>query len=196
MAQFSGLPETRWETGDRIMTLLKPFSYTDKNGKEWKVKKDAWLNGATIPRTLWTIVGSPYVGKYRRASIVHDFYVGEGKNDNVTYRERRKADKMFYRACRTDGVKQKYATALYIAVSLGSWASQKKLKNFNVATSEIEIELLSQKEAVTDDEAILNKYNKLIREIQQKELLEIETMNEDDIIDGLERIVDKEISLN
>ena len=194
MAAFSGLPETRWELGGRLMTLLQPLSYTDKNGREWKVPTGAELNGATIPRALWSIVGSPYVGLYRRASIVHDFYVGEGGNDDVSYRERRKADKMFFRACRTDGVKRKAAIVLYLGVSVGSWASRKNMKGFNLPESLMEEEM-DEQEIKKIDKEIQEKYHEIVAMMEVKEKsksdsFEMQTMNEETMIGKVEEMVD------
>ena len=120
--QFSGYPKTSW-TGHREMSLLEEFFYIDPRGKVWKAPAGSSINGATIPKALWSAVGSPYVGKYRRASVVHDVAVGEGDNPDVSLIERHKADKMFYQACRFDGCSKRFAAILYIGVSIGTWAS-------------------------------------------------------------------------
>lgn len=122
LTSFSGEPETIWD-GARNMRLLKEISYTDPDGRVWTVPvtpKKAFLNGATIPRPLWTAIGSPYAGKYRRASVIHDFHVGEGDNDDVSDEHRKAADKMFYHACRYDGCSRRFAALLYIGVRFGS----------------------------------------------------------------------------
>ena len=129
MSKFSGYPLTRWK-GNRIMILEEDFFYIDKKGKKWLAPKGvAELNGATIPRKLWSIIGSPFIGPYRRASVVHDYFVGEGNNPDVTYKERRLADKMFFRACRTDSCSWKLSAILYVGVSIGSWSSKMRLKH-------------------------------------------------------------------
>ena len=61
---FSGEPLTRWK-GPRNMELVEEVAYTDPNGKKWTVPKNAFINGATIPRALWTWIGAPFAGKYR-----------------------------------------------------------------------------------------------------------------------------------
>ena len=155
MAHFSGYPLTRWK-GDRLMILEEEFFYVDKDQKKWFVPKCSELNGATIPRVLWSIIGSPYVGPYRRASVVHDYFVGEGNNPDVTYQKRREADKMFFRACRTDGCSWSFAAKLYIGVSIGSWSSKKELKQ---ARFNKEMELMEMR----DDELIEAKYNDVIQ---------------------------------
>ena len=58
------------------------------------------MDGASIPRALWTLVGSPYRGDYRRASIVHDQACDDAHGDKD---KRRAADRMFYHACREGG---------------------------------------------------------------------------------------------
>lgn len=122
MGKFSGYPLTRWKD-HRIMILEEPFSFTDDDGKEWIVPKYAELNGATIPRPFWTMVGAPFVGAYRMSSIVHDYYVGEGINPDVSPAARKRADKMFYQACRTEGCSPRFAAFLYAGVRTGSWSA-------------------------------------------------------------------------
>lgn len=121
--EFSGKPETQWD-GDRDMIILHNFSYTDKKGKVWAAPQGSRINGASIPRPLWSLVGSPYTGKYRRASIVHDVAVGEDSPKKPSKKQRRKADRMFYRACRTDGCSRRFAGMLYIGVALGTFLSR------------------------------------------------------------------------
>ena len=116
-------PLTRW-SGNCNMILIEEFTYTDPQGKCWKAPAKSIINGASIPRELWSIVGSPYVGSYRRASIVHDVAVGENNTQtNVTQQERKAADKMFYYACRCGGCGILEANILYIGVCLGTWKS-------------------------------------------------------------------------
>jgi len=54
-------------------TLLGDFSFIDtKSGREVKVRKGYVTDGASIPRILWSLVGSPFTGKYTASAIVHD----------------------------------------------------------------------------------------------------------------------------
>jgi hypothetical protein len=63
---FEGDVVARWLTdpaGDaRNMELVQPFAYVDPRGKRWEAPAGRIINGATIPRLLWTTIGSPYVG--------------------------------------------------------------------------------------------------------------------------------------
>jgi len=117
---FSGEPKTQWLTDpnqpDRNMRLLEDFSFTDPMGKKWMTPKDYVVDGASIPQALWTTVGSPYTGDYRRASIVHDKACDDAVNDPAA---RRAADRMFYQACRAGGCSIEQATLLYIGVRIG-----------------------------------------------------------------------------
>lgn len=119
--QFSGNPRTEWlsdQGGDRDMRVLEAFWYTDPQGRRWDAPAGTVINGASIPRTLWSSVGSPYTGDYRRAALVHDAVVGaEGIG-------RADADTMFYFACLCGGCSALQAKLLYAGVRLGAWAAQ------------------------------------------------------------------------
>lgn len=75
------------------------------------------MDGTSIPRALWTLVGSPFTGDYRRAAIVHDKACVDAPGDHAA---RRLADKMFYHACREGGCSIREATVLYIGVRIGA----------------------------------------------------------------------------
>ncbi len=79
--RFSGEPDARWLSdkhgADRTMKLLTAFWFRDPKKKQWDAPAGSVVDGASIPRALWSIVGSPYTGCYRRGSIVHDVSRGE-----------------------------------------------------------------------------------------------------------------------
>jgi hypothetical protein len=116
--KFSGQPQTIWlteEGADRRMTLLQPFCYLDPKGKPWEVEPGYTVDGATIPPALWSLIGSPYTGDYRRASIVHDKAC-----DGATPAKRKEADQMFFYACRAGGCTWAEAAILYVGVRIGA----------------------------------------------------------------------------
>ena len=118
---FSGNPQTEWlsEAGDdRRMRLLQDFWYDDPQGRRWLAPAGSVVDGASIPAPLWSTVGSPYTGDYRRASIVHDVAC----NDPAV--PRRDADQMFYQACQAGGCSVAQAALLYAGVRIGAWASR------------------------------------------------------------------------
>lgn len=122
--QFSGHPAVRWLTesgADRDMELLEDFTFIDPAGVVWDAPTASIVNGASIPRPLWALVGSPYTGDYRRASIVHDVACERAGNDVA---RRRDADRMFYHACRAGGCSVAEATILFLGVRIGSsWSA-------------------------------------------------------------------------
>ena len=118
--RFSGNPKTEWlsEDGDdRDMRLLEPFWYLDPQGRLWQAPAGSVTNGASIPRTLWSSIGSPYTGSYRRASIVHDVAI---RTPRIL---RDDADTMFYFACLAGGCTLMEGKLLYAGVRVGTWAS-------------------------------------------------------------------------
>ncbi len=129
---FSGNPRTEWlsdQADDRDMRLLDAFWYVDPAGRRWDAPAGTVVNGASIPRTLWSSVGSPYTGDYRRASVVHDAAI---HTPGVV---RDEADTMFYYACLCGGCSPLQAKLLYAGVRLGSWASARQFFAFDVAST-------------------------------------------------------------
>ena len=61
------------------------------------------VNSASIPAPLWSTVGSPYTGPYRRASIVHDVACAAADHAADPRTARPAADHMFYQACLAGG---------------------------------------------------------------------------------------------
>ena len=116
---FSGNPKTEWldePGGDRNMRLLANFYYDDPDGRRWNAGEGSVINGASIPVPLWSTVGSPYTGDYRRASVVHDVACATAGVD------RKQADQMFYFACLAGGCSLLQAKLLYAGVRIGAWA--------------------------------------------------------------------------
>lgn len=111
---FCGDVVTEWiATEPRLMRLREEFSFIDGKGKKWTAPADSIIDGASIPRICWFIISSPFVGHYRRASVIHDVYC-------VTKSEPHKeVHKMFYNAMIADGVSKRKAKAMYYAVKVG-----------------------------------------------------------------------------
>jgi hypothetical protein len=127
---FSGNPKTEWLSGtseDRNMRLLSDFWYLDPAGRRWNAPEGSVIDGASIPQTLWSSVGSPYTGDYRRASIVHDVACDRPQV------LRGDADTMFYYACLCGGCSALQAKLLYAGVRIGSWVSEQSLLTFEAA---------------------------------------------------------------
>ena len=69
---FQGTVKTEWLSDGRTMKLLEDFSFIDCEGLTWLAPKGRSIDGASIPRFAWSIVGSPFSGRYRKASVIHD----------------------------------------------------------------------------------------------------------------------------
>src|SRR5262245_18891272 len=87
---YNGEPVTKWNPDGRTMTLLTELHYTDPHGEIWVAPIGSVVDGASIPRYLWSIMGGPFEGKYRNASVLHDVAYGE---HNRPWQD---CDRMFY----------------------------------------------------------------------------------------------------
>ena len=107
---YSGQVEARWENDGRNMTLLSELRYTDPEGVLWIAPAGSVVDGASIPRVLWSLMGGPFDGKYRNASVLHD----------VAYDQKTRpwklCDRMFYNAMRCSGVAATEAKTMYYAL--------------------------------------------------------------------------------
>lgn len=108
--RFIGRVVTEWIRGERDMVLLEPFVYEAPDGVQWVAPEGSVINGASIPKKLWTIVGAPYTGLYREPSVIHDVYcVTQERTWQDTHL-------VFYQACRCAGMEHEDANLLYQAV--------------------------------------------------------------------------------
>jgi hypothetical protein len=107
---FIGNLDLRADRNGRDMMLLSDFGYVDSAGKTWNTPKNTIVDGASIPQAAWSIIGSPWTGKYREASVIHDYYC-------VTKSEPWEAvHRTFYTAMRANNVDEIQAKVMYAAV--------------------------------------------------------------------------------
>ncbi|MEN8141930.1 MAG: DUF1353 domain-containing protein, partial [Thermodesulfobacteriota bacterium] len=108
---FDNLVEVEWPKDEpRKMRLLKTLTFTDGAGKVWEAPAGAKIDGASIPKLLWSLIGSPFVGKYRRATVFHDIYCQTRSEPH------RKVHDMFLEAMLADGVSVSKAKMMHDAV--------------------------------------------------------------------------------
>lgn len=101
MSRFIGNLDTRLLVDGVNVMLLADFGFqSDKYGTTITAKREFRTDGATIMRVLWTITGSPFTGKYRRAAVIHDWLCVNGGELGV---DRATADGIFLEAMRCDG---------------------------------------------------------------------------------------------
>lgn len=119
---FSGDVVVRWledpDGPDREMKLEEDFSYCDPAGLNWYAPLGTKIDGASIPRVVWTSMGSPFVGDYRWASVIHDHYCDSKE------RSWEETHLVFYHAMIRKGVSKTRAKLFYAAVYAGGprWA--------------------------------------------------------------------------
>lgn len=113
--KFQGEVITKWlhhAGDDRLMELISDFSFEDSTGFVWVAPAGSRVDGASIPQFLWQAVGSPLIGDYRRASVLHDV---ECVLKRHPYK---KVHRMFYDAMLCDGVIGHKAKYMYQAVRI------------------------------------------------------------------------------
>lgn len=94
----------------RRMKVVEEFGFMEADGLHWPVPPQTTVDGASIPQPLWSIIGGPFEGKYRFASVVHDYYC------DVRSADWQSVHLMFYRAMLVSGVSRSKAKTMYAAV--------------------------------------------------------------------------------
>lgn len=70
---FSGLLILAWLEDGRLVRVYQDWSYTALDGTVYTVRAGFVTDGASIPRVLWSGIGSPYIGLYRWGAVLHDW---------------------------------------------------------------------------------------------------------------------------
>lgn len=107
--QFSGNVVLEF-IADGHARLRGDLRYRDPGGRLWAAPAGIIVDGASIPRILWTAIGSPFTGNYLRASVIHDFYC-----DTKT-RPWQEVHRVFFDAMISGGVPRLQANIMYFAV--------------------------------------------------------------------------------
>jgi hypothetical protein len=94
----------------RLMRVVEPFGFLDPEQKRWPVPVGTKVDGASIPQPLWSLIGGPFEGKYRDASVVHDYYC------DVRTEPCKAVHRVFYLAMRASGLSDQRAKFMYAAV--------------------------------------------------------------------------------
>lgn len=141
---FSGDVVTKWlqHSGEnRYMELMEEFKFIDNHGAEWTAPAGHRINGASIPKIIWSSVGSPFVGDYRRASVVHDVEC------DLKRKPHKEVHRMFYDAMICDGVTPFRAKYMYQAARIfgPKWDNSGKVLKSNLSgNSAIDLSFLNQ----------------------------------------------------
>lgn len=110
--QFSNTVKSEWlEDDPRKMRILEDVVFTDSKGRKWIALEQSIVDGASIPRFFWRVIGSPFVGFYRRPSVIHDVYCVN------QLRPAQEVHDCFLEMMLADGVTEKKAATMYNAVN-------------------------------------------------------------------------------
>jgi hypothetical protein len=133
LGRFVGEFDARFNSDGRTVTLLSKLEFIDPDGASWTAPLGIVVNGASIPWPLWSIVGAPYTGNYRRASVIHDHYC---ETKEKSWQE---THYTFYLAARVDGVSDMFAKLLYGGVlAFGPrWKKDRATGKLEITTPEL-----------------------------------------------------------
>lgn len=93
-----------------IFRLVEDFSFVDPEESDWVVPSGACVNGASIPPAFWSFIGGPWTGKYRRASVIHDYFTQTRERSWQT------THRVFYYGLLASDVPPSRAKLMYYAV--------------------------------------------------------------------------------
>lgn len=153
--QFIGVVIAQWLEGGRKMELKEPFAYVDPKGERWDAPTGSIVDGASIPRVAWTLIGGPYEGPYRNASVIHDIACDRKVR---TWQE---VHRVFYEAMLDSGVPLLKAKIMYAAVYHGGPRWRESIRTVRLA----------------DDHPILTSSDgsKFLREARPNENMQVRT---------------------
>lgn len=145
--EYIGNVVTEWLDEGREMKLVEDFAYRDQRGQVWNAPAGSIVDGASIPRLAWVIIGGPFEGKYRNASVIHDVACDE---KNRSWEEVHYA---FYTAMRTSGVGETLAKVMYGAVYHFGPRWERRIELAGVSKGEYQAQI-SQIRAAADNSDI------------------------------------------
>ena len=98
------------DSTERKFRLKQPFLYVSKEGKQWQVPAGAKVDGASIPKAFYSVIGGPFSENYLEASVVHDHHC------IIKQESWQDVHLAFYHGMRAKGVSQAKANIMYSAV--------------------------------------------------------------------------------
>lgn len=109
----------------RNCRLVSRIVFYDSTGKCWVAEPGKETDGASIPRSLWALIGGPYEGRHRDGALLHDDAYSEAPANETSLvaadlsPARKAADRMLYEASRAKGTAWWKAWLIYHGVRLG-----------------------------------------------------------------------------
>lgn len=112
-----------------LFQLNSPITYIAPNGKKFEAISEYIVDGASIPRALWSAIGGPFSGNHLKPSVVHDYFTDTCQvfdhpeagrpcqNQLVEFASADVVHKNYYLGMLASGVSETKACAEYLAVS-------------------------------------------------------------------------------
>lgn len=108
---FLGKVAVEWDDENGFnrhrIKLLSDFGFEDPAGKKWIAEKGAALDGSSFTPVFEQMVGLPFVGEHRRASVLHDYY---SQQLTESWQDVRR---MYYAALLAEGMSEHEAKTAY-----------------------------------------------------------------------------------
>jgi hypothetical protein len=118
-----------------LFRTTEPLSYYGK--KEVHILPGLVTDGASIPRALWRLVGSPFAGRYLAPAIIHDgLYAAEAL-------PRRECDALFLEAMQETLVSSWRARTMYWAVRAGGWVVWRRHTQASIDTAKQFVQVIT-----------------------------------------------------
>jgi hypothetical protein len=107
---------------DDLFIIVKGYWFRDKKGVLHYVRAGTVSDGASIPRLLWTLVGSPRETEVGQAAGVHDVMYREGKYSRAY------CDDVLKQGMECLGASWAKRTAIREGLRLGGWVAWNKYR--------------------------------------------------------------------
>ncbi len=108
--KYYGVDELQYISKSNQIKVVHGFGFQDSKGIKWDLPSGYISDMASIPKSTWSILGSPFEGMWAKAAVLHDYYsttMSRGwKDTNI----------MFYDALLSSGVGKQKSKLLYAAV--------------------------------------------------------------------------------
>jgi hypothetical protein len=140
-----------WLPDGRNMKLVASFAYVDPRGQRWNAPAGSVVNGASIPQFAWSIIGGPFEGKYRDASVIHDVAC---KKKERPWQDVHEA---FYTAMLASGVEALRAKVMYAAVYHFGPRWGRSINFSNVPMASVASKVADVKATASKDDEVLSE---------------------------------------
>jgi len=137
MSSFTRPLKTESLPDGKTKRILEPFRFWLDDvgvGNHILVPAGFVSDGASIPRIVWPIVGSPWTGRYVQAAVLHDYLYHKngwvGCNRGILRLERHEVDYVFKKAMKVLNTPTYDINIIYMAVRGFGWHAWNKHEDY------------------------------------------------------------------